>query len=357
MSGAGEEHREQASEVGALLRRRRVDLGRSIAEVARDVRIRQAFLEAIETGHFDRLPGGAYTIGFIRTYAEHLGLDANDIVRRFKLETGTRTPAAKLNFPAPLGESNVPKGAILLIGAIIALLGYGVWYVTSSRYLDVAELTLPLPDHLRGMLPGGHGQAATATASPDAAAAPLPKVEVAIEGPAGGREGPAAVAGAAPGAGEHGPAGTAPAVPAPAAPPVVPASPVPPSAPPAIGPATQPSGEPPHATPPAASAPEAPAPAVPDVSATRIALRASGDTWVEIRDPATRAVVFSRLMHAGDTFAVPDGSALVLRTGNAGGLEVFIDGASAGQLGKTGVVRRNVALDVESLRADLSRVE
>ncbi len=235
MSEVGREERTQASEVGALLRRTRVALGQSIAEVARDVRIRQAFLEAIESGRFDQLPGGAYTIGFIRTYSEHLGLEFSEIVRRFKMETGTKAPAAKLNFPSPLAESGVPKGAILLIGAVIALIGYGIWYASSSRYLDVAELTLPLPEHLRQMLPGSHANDG-ATAGPSGKTeGTLPKVEVAIETPDERRGStPHAAGGATP----------EPAASAPSAPPPLPshaatAEPAPPAPNPAPEPAVR----------------------------------------------------------------------------------------------------------------------
>ena len=280
MSGVGGEQRAQASEVGALLRQTRIALGQSVAEVARDVRIRQAFLEAIENGRFDQLPGGAYTIGFIRTYSEHLGLEANEVVRRFKLETGAKAPAAKLNFPSPLAESGVPKGAILLIGAVIALIGYGIWYVSSSRYLNVAELTLPLPEHLRQMLPGSHANDGGTAAASGRTESTLPKVEVAIEPPADRR---AAVPNAAPE-----PA----ASPAPAPPPV------------AVEPRTAdrvPTRRHPNRprAPEPAVAPAPPAGLPAEAAPGRVVLRATADTWVEIRDPASRAVVFSKLMRDG----------------------------------------------------------
>lgn len=360
MTEVGREERTQASEVGALLRQTRVALGQSIAEVARDVRIRQTFIEAIENGRFEQLPGGAYTLGFIRTYSEHLGLEANEMVRRFKLETGAKAPAAKLNFPSPLGESGVPKGAILLIGAVIALIGYGIWYVSSSRYLDVAELTLPLPEHLRQMLPDGHGAGKTAGSS-GRTDGTLPKVEVAIEAPADRRgAAPQAAAGANAGAAAESapnapPASTPPTSSAagageparPATTPPVPADPV----------AALPAGPQAGSPEPAASAAAAPATTPTGDAATgRVVLRATADTWVEIRD-ASRAIVLSRLMRPGDIFAVPDRPGLLLRTGNAGGLEVVIDGAPGGALGKPGTVRRNVALDVETLRTELSAVD
>ncbi|MFO1152498.1 MAG: DUF4115 domain-containing protein [Rhodospirillales bacterium] len=372
MTGSGRQGTE--SEVGSLLRQTRIALGHSIPEVARIVRIRQAFIAAIEGGRFEQLPGGAYTIGFIRTYSEYLGLEANEVVRRFKLETGAKAPAAKLNFPSPLGESGVPKGAILLIGAVIALIGYGIWYVSSSRYLDVAELTLPVPEHLRQMLPG-QGADSTSTAQRRPEGTPLPKVEVAIETPAEPRE-PAAVPAPVPVPGTVTPPGSnstpAPAMamasPSPVTSPAVSPQPVTPqpASPPNAMTIHAPSS-PPSSSPAAVAAAPAPAtPALPvqttpgggaGAASGRVVLLATTDTWVEIRDPASRAVVFSRLMRPGDTFAVPDRPGLLLRTGNAGGLEAAIDGAPGRALGKTGTVRRNVVLDADALRAELSTLE
>jgi cytoskeleton protein RodZ len=47
---------------------------------------------------------------------------------------------------------------------------------------------------------------------------------------------------------------------------------------------------------------------------------------------------------------VPDRPGLSMRTGNAGGLEITVDGAPAPSIGRIGMVRRNVALDAHALR-------
>jgi cytoskeleton protein RodZ len=129
--------------LGALLRQRRQTLGQPLADIARDSRIRLAYLEAIEDGRYDDLPGSAYAAGFVRSYAEHLGLDGDEVVRRFRAERGAPKEAAKLRFPSPMNEASAPKGAVLLIGALIVLLAYGIYYLTSPRMLDVAEVVLP----------------------------------------------------------------------------------------------------------------------------------------------------------------------------------------------------------------------
>jgi cytoskeleton protein RodZ len=334
-----------ASDVGALLRQTRVSFGQSLADVARDIRIRQSFLEAIEAGRFDTLPGQAYTVGFIRTYAEHLGLDPGEVVRRFKRESGVGKPAAKLNFPSPLAEGGVPKAAVMLLGAIIALVGYGIWYLTSSRYLDVAELALPLPEHLRQILPG----AADGEAGTDAPQVALPRVEVPLDGRAG--QPPAPAAEPAPTARAPTlPTMAAPAAPDPATPPAGPGSPGQSSQ--AVAPHGDPPAAPPATPPPVAAAP-GPAAAAAE-GGGRVVLRATADAWVEIRDPASRSVLLSRLMKAGESYAVPDRPGLTLLTGNAGGVEVVIDGEFLAPLGRPGTVRRGIPLDAEQLRVSLA---
>ena len=57
------------------------------------------------------------------------------------------------------------------------------------------------------------------------------------------------------------------------------------------------------------------------------------------------SVVFSRILHAGETWPVPDKSGLLLTTGNAGGTELIHDGVTSQPLGGLGMVRRDVPLD------------
>ena len=63
--------------VAALLRRRREELGRDVPTVARQLRIRAVYITAIEEGRLQDLPGTAYAVGFVRAYADYLGLDGS----------------------------------------------------------------------------------------------------------------------------------------------------------------------------------------------------------------------------------------------------------------------------------------
>src|SRR5690242_17893403 len=98
----------QAPAAGALLRAARERVGWTLAEIAAALRIRPYYLEALEDGRVDELPGNAYALGFLRTYASALGLDANEIARRFKTEAALVNRRPELQFPVPVPERGVP---------------------------------------------------------------------------------------------------------------------------------------------------------------------------------------------------------------------------------------------------------
>jgi len=76
------------SELGRLLREARTAKDLSLADVESVTRIRQKYLEALESGDFASLPRGAVARGFLRTYATFLGLDADEMLRRYGKESG-----------------------------------------------------------------------------------------------------------------------------------------------------------------------------------------------------------------------------------------------------------------------------
>jgi helix-turn-helix protein/uncharacterized protein DUF4115 len=62
-------------EIGASLREAREKRGLALGDVQKELRIRERYLNALETERFELLPGDAYVKGFLRTYAEFLGLN------------------------------------------------------------------------------------------------------------------------------------------------------------------------------------------------------------------------------------------------------------------------------------------
>lgn len=73
--------------IGQLFKTQRLHQKKSLEDVAALLKIRKIFLQAIEDEQFDQLPGGVYTVGFIRSYAQYLGLDHEAIIEQLKGES------------------------------------------------------------------------------------------------------------------------------------------------------------------------------------------------------------------------------------------------------------------------------
>jgi cytoskeletal protein RodZ len=70
------------SEIGQVLKTKREELGLSLPDIEQETKIRGRYLEAIENGEWDILPGDVYARGFVRSYAEAVGLDGNELLRQ-----------------------------------------------------------------------------------------------------------------------------------------------------------------------------------------------------------------------------------------------------------------------------------
>ncbi len=134
--------------VGTDLRVAREQLGWSLPAVAASLRIRLPYLEAIEAGRFAELPGNAYAVGFVRTYAGAMGLDADEIARRFRAEAADVNRKTELSFPAPVPERGVPAGAVILVSVVLIVVAYMGWYRFSGERLPAPELVAAVPERL-----------------------------------------------------------------------------------------------------------------------------------------------------------------------------------------------------------------
>ena len=100
-----------AARVGAELCAARQRVGWTLAEVAANLRIRLPYLEAIEAGRLEDLPGNAYAVGFLRSYATILGLDAAEVARRFPGPVPARqSPWMSLPLPSPRHDPSTSHG-------------------------------------------------------------------------------------------------------------------------------------------------------------------------------------------------------------------------------------------------------
>lgn len=340
-----------ATGVATLLRETRVKLGRDIAVAATTLRIRQPYLEAIEEGRYQDLPGSTYAVGFVRGYAEYLGLDGAEIVRRFKQENNDLAGRAELVFPSATSGGGIPTGALLILALVGAGIAYGLWVWMQDRNESVAEPVPPLPERLAALIhkpvdaPADNAPApAPAAAQPEQTPAPAPVETPAIAANTQPETPPPAAEQAPPA-----PQPEAVSVPEPVKPAknakAKKAEPVPPPpAEPAPAPTATEGDSPAAAAAVPSDAPAADAPKkVVWKPSKRIKITANADCWIKIRD-AQGQMVLSRLLHAGDSFTPPGNAGLVMTVGNAAALAMVVDGKERPSLGAEGVVK-HIALD------------
>jgi cytoskeleton protein RodZ len=91
--------------LGETLRQARLDKGVSLADASRDTRIRRSYLEALEAEDLAALPPAVYTRGFLKTYAEYLGLSGEAMVDLYQ-------PNARRESGPPTLRAAVPRVAI-----------------------------------------------------------------------------------------------------------------------------------------------------------------------------------------------------------------------------------------------------
>lgn len=283
-------------DIGSALRLVREFKGLSIADLAGETRIRAAYLSAIEQMQLDKLPSRPFTIGYIRAYAEALGLRGDAAVDRFKDETPA--PETGLRAPVGVGHDSDPRLTMVAVGAALIIGAIVLWNIAQRAISDDAP---PPPSAPAKAL----NPPAAAAAGPVSLGAPLPApVESTTPAP---YETPGLAADAAARALAAGDldaaraaALTASAQPAPA---------------PALSPTFVAKGVVYGAT----------------ADASNVIVQALKSASLVVRGPEG-SVYFARQLAAGDSYRAPAFKGLVLDVSDPTAFQVFVDGQSRGQL-------------------------
>jgi cytoskeletal protein RodZ len=137
--------------LGDALRLQREAMGVTMDQAAEDTRIREKFLQAIESGDYQSLPGTVYTKGFLRNYAEYLSLDPEEMLALYTGERGGSEPARTFAPMRPLVKRSfiftptvlVP---VVVLAGILLFVAYVYYQFTNFAVAPHVDITDPPGD-------------------------------------------------------------------------------------------------------------------------------------------------------------------------------------------------------------------
>jgi cytoskeletal protein RodZ len=130
-------------EIGDSLREARIRRGISLKEAEDATKIRAKYLQALEDDDFEVIPGPTFVKGFLRTYAEFLGMDATLLVDEYRSRFEphqephyvARRPSARPAGRGPRRQSNLLMVGIVALAVLVLL-----YWATRGRGEETAIL-------------------------------------------------------------------------------------------------------------------------------------------------------------------------------------------------------------------------
>jgi cytoskeleton protein RodZ len=274
--------------LGSYLSGLRTARGVSLEEMARATRVSQRYLEALETDDHSELPAPVFTRGFVRAYCQTLEEPCEEALRRYAEQRGEKPVVAhRIDAVRAVDRNGGARSAVFISLVLLAVLGVALFVLTF-------------------VLQGGSRQASVSRTPTEAKPAPSP----AAGDPSRG----------APRVAE--PAGATSAVAA---------------APPAVSTGPQAPAPTQAASPPLAAATAAPP------SPYRLVARATEKTWVRVTTEDGRPVA-EEVIPAGERREWLSNRRFIVTVGNAGGVDLELNGQLLPRLGPSGEVVRQLLI-------------
>lgn len=134
-----------AAEVGRMFLEERTRRKLTILEVSEELRIRQLYLNCIESGELEQLPGYVYIVGFIKSYANFLELDQGEIFRQLNLNNNQELAASPLPQSIPVHQQQSPSLKVLFTSlTLLFIFGFSIYIL---KHVNLAEkITSQTPD-------------------------------------------------------------------------------------------------------------------------------------------------------------------------------------------------------------------
>jgi cytoskeleton protein RodZ len=188
----GQEEEQQRTRIGAVLESRRLEKGLSLREVEQATKIRTRYLEGLEQEDYSVLPDAVYVQGFLKTYANFLGLDGERLSRELRDRRAPRRERQPVDHEGyGAGDFERPLTSLGGLG------GAERRRISGATLLTVALAVLVLAAVVGGLYLIGARSAEEAQKEEEAPAEPesSPSSEETAGSPAGGGEDTSALAG------------------------------------------------------------------------------------------------------------------------------------------------------------------
>lgn len=169
------------SDLGQLLRKARMEKKISLDDLQETTKIRKRYLEAIEEGDYKIMPGNFYVRAFIKSYAEAVGLDPNEVLRLYQNVIPSPEPEHIEPIRAKRTTRNTERigkwaSNVMMISFVVLILGIIYYYINQSYVGGAAndaqqEQSKKLTDKIEPSSPapqteGGSGTTALAESKP-----------------------------------------------------------------------------------------------------------------------------------------------------------------------------------------------
>lgn len=280
--------------VGHSLEAGRKAKGLSIEAASKSLCITKRILTRLEK-ECDDLPRDVYTVGFVRSYATYLGLDADALVSAFRGNSSISLikTCDESKFPSPLPQAGIPRfkyiaaSVILLVVIVVGAAQYGSPSTTPSQQSDaettetVADVTPPTftsINEIQNVTPISDQPISDGADDKVAETSSTDDVFSAVETPQASQTG-------------------------------------------------------------------------------GVIMKISQESWVEVTDPSGR-VIISRVFKKGESYPFEASlTDFKIHTGNAGGITLVLDDYETPLLGKQGEIKRNISFSVDKLRTESSKTK
>ncbi|MBQ5499920.1 MAG: helix-turn-helix domain-containing protein, partial [Treponema sp.] len=104
---------------GAILKEKREEKGLTVEQVVKDTSISYQYITGLENEKDDVFPAGAYMVGFLKNYADYLGVSSEDLIRLYHAKKIQESPT-----PEALLRKTKPKFLVpLIVSGVVVLLG------------------------------------------------------------------------------------------------------------------------------------------------------------------------------------------------------------------------------------------